>query len=128
MESLENYFKEWASQYGQLKFTKMEVKEKMLNCCIQLTNHVWFCKEKVKSILGISKRHEQRYWIEAWRLIELLNIIHCLASILVESGLTMRYLMRETNYVQFLKSFLNNVEANHEAPKFGESLILRLVL
>ncbi|CAG8855783.1 6368_t:CDS:1, partial [Gigaspora margarita] len=59
-----------------------------------------------------------------WRLIELLNITHCPASILVESDLTARYLMRNANYNQFLQSLLNNVEANHEAPKFSESLIL----
>ncbi|CAG8784535.1 46019_t:CDS:1, partial [Gigaspora margarita] len=49
-------------------------------------------------------------------------------SILVESGLTARYLMRDAKYDQFLQSLLNNVEANHEAPRFNESLILRLEL
>lgn len=39
MESLENYFKEWASQYGQLRSTKMEVEEKILNCCMSLGEH-----------------------------------------------------------------------------------------
>ncbi|CAG8660607.1 25892_t:CDS:2 [Gigaspora margarita] len=117
MESLENYFKEWASQYGQLKSTKMEVKEKMLKLLYPTHKTLHgFVKEKVKSILEISKRYEQRYWIETWKLIELLNITYCLASILVESGLTARYLMRETNYDQFLKSLLNNIEANHKAP------------
>ncbi|CAG8676122.1 3909_t:CDS:1, partial [Dentiscutata erythropus] len=36
MDSLENYFKEWASQYGQLKSTKMEVEEKMLKLLYKL--------------------------------------------------------------------------------------------
>ncbi|CAG8791457.1 12036_t:CDS:2, partial [Dentiscutata erythropus] len=122
IESLENYFKELASQYGQLKSTKTEIEEKMLKLLYELRGAYLI----LLVILAeeISKRHEQRYWVGTWRLIELLNITHCPASILVESGLTARYLMRETNYDQFLKSLLNNVEANHEAPKFGESLIL----
>ncbi|KAF0473779.1 hypothetical protein F8M41_024828 [Gigaspora margarita] len=36
MESLENYFKEWASQYGQLKSTKTEVKKKILKLLYEL--------------------------------------------------------------------------------------------
>ncbi|CAG8813119.1 13197_t:CDS:2, partial [Gigaspora margarita] len=150
MELLKNYFKEWASQYGQLKSTKTEVEEKMLKLLYELrgtyltllvmlaeeykrdknrySTHKTlrgFVNKKVKSILGISKRHEQRYWVGTWRLIELLNITHCPVSILIESDLTVRYLMRNANYDQFLQSLLNNVEINHEAPKFSESLILR---
>ncbi|CAG8828354.1 9858_t:CDS:1, partial [Dentiscutata erythropus] len=36
MESLENYFKEWALQYGQLKSTRTEVEEKMLKLLYEL--------------------------------------------------------------------------------------------
>ncbi|CAG8613943.1 9649_t:CDS:10 [Dentiscutata erythropus] len=151
MESLDNYFKEWKVQYNQLKYTKTEVEEKMLKLLYELrgaylTLLIILSKEyerdkkklpghkilrglvkgKVKSILRIGERHEQRYWVGTWRLIELLNITHCPASILVESGLTARYLMRDANYNQFLKSLLNNVEVNHEAPRFSKSLMLRI--
>ncbi|CAG8828051.1 5224_t:CDS:1, partial [Dentiscutata erythropus] len=139
----------WKVQYNQLKYTKTEVEEKMLKLLYELRgtylilliilskeyerdkkklpgHKILFSlvKGKVKSILRIGERHKQRYWVETWRLIELLNITHCPASILVESGLTARYLMRNTNYNQFLKSLLNNVEANHKAPKFSKSLML----
>ncbi|CAG8809891.1 13130_t:CDS:2, partial [Gigaspora margarita] len=126
MESLENYFKEWASQDAYLTLLVILAEEYKRDKNRYPTHKTLrsFVNEKVKLILGISKRHEQRYWVGIWRLIELLNITHCLASILIESGLTARYLMRETNYDQFLKSLLNNVEANHEALKFDKSLIL----
>ncbi|CAG8828002.1 12240_t:CDS:2, partial [Gigaspora margarita] len=136
-------------QFSQLKYTKLEVEENMLKLLYELRGAYLallvilakenkrdknktstykalhgLVKKKVKLILRISERHEQRYWVGTWRLIELLNITHCPASILVELGLTARYLMRNANYDQFLQSLLNNVEANHEAPKFSESLIL----
>ncbi|CAG8826701.1 12243_t:CDS:2, partial [Dentiscutata erythropus] len=114
MESLENYFKEWASQYGQLKFTKTEIEKKMLKLLYELRDAY------LTLLIMLAKGYKQ----DKNRLIELLNITYCPASILVESGLTVRYLMKETNYDQFLKSLLNNVEANHEAPRFSKSLIL----
>ncbi|CAG8781649.1 6785_t:CDS:10, partial [Dentiscutata erythropus] len=76
MELLENYFKEWASQYGQLKSTKIEgvyltllvmLAEEYKQDKNKYPTHKTLCgfvKEKVKLILRISKRHEQRYWID----------------------------------------------------------------
>ncbi|CAG8493516.1 3880_t:CDS:10 [Gigaspora margarita] len=142
---------DFSVQFSQLKYTKVEVEEKMLKLLYELSGAYLaslvilaeenendkkkssthktlhgLVKKKVKSTLRISERYEQRYWVGTWRLIELLNITHCPASILVESGLTARYLMRDAKYDQFLQSLLNNVEAYYEAPKFNESLILRL--
>ncbi|CAG8751867.1 36464_t:CDS:2, partial [Gigaspora margarita] len=102
IESLDNYFKEWAVQYNQLKCTKAEVEEKMLKLLYELRGayltlliilaEVYerdkkkppspkilrgLVKGKVKSILKIGERHEQRYWVGTWRFIELLNITHC---------------------------------------------------
>ncbi|CAG8794729.1 7091_t:CDS:1, partial [Cetraspora pellucida] len=70
-------------------------------------------------------RQERRFWVGTWRLIELLNLTHCHASILIKSGLTASYLMREENekYNQFLKNLLNDNQASHETPKFDESLM-----
>ncbi|CAG8829896.1 31077_t:CDS:2, partial [Gigaspora margarita] len=124
MESLDTYFKEWAVQYNQFKSTKAEIEEKMLKLLYELRGTYL----TLLIMLAEDERHEQRYWVGTWRLIELLNITHCPVSILVESGLTTRFLMRDTNYDQFLKSLLNNVEANHKAPKFSNSLMLRLEL
>ncbi|CAG8856783.1 20520_t:CDS:1, partial [Gigaspora margarita] len=110
MESLDNYFKKWGVQFSQLKYTKLEVEEKMLKLLYKLrgtylallvilakenehdkkktSTHKTLrglVKKKIKLILRIGERHKQRYWVGTWRLIELLNIIHCPASILVES-------------------------------------------
>ncbi|CAG8813961.1 26775_t:CDS:1, partial [Dentiscutata erythropus] len=52
---------------------------------------------KMKSILNINEAQELRYWKGTWRLIELLHIIRCPAKILVESGITSRYLTRTSN-------------------------------
>ncbi|KAF0527635.1 hypothetical protein F8M41_013527 [Gigaspora margarita] len=101
MESLDTYFKEWAVQYNQLKSTKEEIEEKMLKLLYELRGTYLILLIMLAE--EISERHEQRYWVGTWRLIELLNITHCPSSILVESGLTARFLMRDTNYDQFLK-------------------------
>ncbi|CAG8791926.1 13307_t:CDS:1, partial [Cetraspora pellucida] len=46
-------------------------------------------------------------------------------SILIESGITARYLMISENekYDQFLKNLLDDTETNHKTPIFDESLI-----
>ncbi|CAG8458548.1 30969_t:CDS:2 [Gigaspora margarita] len=153
IELLDHYFKEWALQYDQLKSAKYMVEEKMLKMVYKLRGPFLsllvtfaaeyertmkrlpthktlrgFVKEKMKSILSIDDRQERRYWVGTWRLIELLHLTRCPATILVKAGLTTKYLMRESNnnYDRFLKSLLNDNEANHESPTFDESLMQRL--
>ncbi|RIB25783.1 hypothetical protein C2G38_2165130 [Gigaspora rosea] len=153
IESLENYFKVWSLQYDQLNSTKAQLKEKMLkllyelgraylSLLVTLANEYeqkmgklptqktlrGFVVEKIKSILNIDDRQERKYWRGTWRLIELLNITHCPASILIESGITVRYLMISENekYDQFLKNLLDDTVTRHETPIFDESLIQRI--
>ncbi|CAG8802515.1 27086_t:CDS:2, partial [Dentiscutata erythropus] len=85
--------------------------------------------DKIKSILLIDERQEQRYWYATWWLIELLNLMQCLALIFVKSGVNPRFFKKATKceYDKFLKELLNDEEAYHKAPKFDESLMDKII-
>ncbi|CAG8713533.1 15785_t:CDS:2 [Gigaspora margarita] len=152
-ESLDLYLQGWKTQYDKLNLTKSKVELNLLKLLYKLREpylsmtiamaaeyknsmkispshktlrkHV---RDKMKSMLNVETRHELRYWIGTWRLIELLHITRCPVNILVESGLTSRYLTRteNTKYDQFLKDLLNDDNAYHKTPEFNEILLQKV--
>ncbi|CAG8785926.1 26819_t:CDS:10, partial [Gigaspora margarita] len=105
--------------------SKKELLELYLQGHKTLRKHV---HDKMKSMLNVETRHELRYWIGTWRLIELLHITRCSANILVESGLTSRYLTRTENakYDRFLKNLLNDNNAYYKTPEFNKVLLQKV--
>ncbi|CAG8471626.1 1532_t:CDS:2 [Gigaspora margarita] len=84
-----------------------------------------FVSEKMQSVLNIQARQERRHWRGVWCLIELLNLTRCPANILVEAGITAKFLMRSTveEYDCFLKSLLNDNDASYQSPEFDSTII-----
>ncbi|CAG8550627.1 25450_t:CDS:10 [Dentiscutata erythropus] len=149
-ESLNLYFQGWKTQYDKLNSTRCKVELNLLKLLYKLRepylslmvdeyknsikispSHKTLRKhvcDKMKSMLNIEVRQELRYWIGTWRLVELFHITRCPANILVESGLTSRYLMRtkNTKYDRFLKDLLNDDNAYHKTPEFNEILLQKV--
>ncbi|CAG8666299.1 12587_t:CDS:2, partial [Dentiscutata heterogama] len=84
---------------------------------------------QVQKLFEVVERHERRYWVGTWRLLEFLHVTQCPAMILVKSGLTANYFMSTINgeYDKFLQSLLKDKQVVHQPPKFDASVIQKII-
>ncbi|CAG8605005.1 11977_t:CDS:2, partial [Dentiscutata heterogama] len=147
-ESIYGYLKNWYLLYDKLGSAKHMIEESRLHMLYDLRGPYislavilateykevngefphyktlrGLISNKVQTLFGVVDRHERRYWIGTWRLIEFLHITQCPAMILVKSGLTTNYFMSTTNkkYDKFLQSLLKDKQVVHQTPKFDET-------
>ncbi|CAG8806764.1 25964_t:CDS:2, partial [Dentiscutata erythropus] len=126
-DSIYAFFKSWVSLFEKLGSAKHTIEEASKFLSYKVLRGL--ISKKIQELFGISNRHKRRYWAGAWRLIELLHITACPATIFIKAGLSANYLMSASNnkYDKFLQSLLNNDQVYHQTPKFN-ALVIQNIL